>query len=200
MTLEYRRVRDQITDRLREEIMTGKLQEGEQLREIPLAERFQVSRGPIRDALLQLTQEGLLNAQPNRGARVGGVWDDTIRPTMLSIRLDLEGMAVRALIGQGKKLDSRALNTNLRHFRIAREDEDLPSVVQLDMGFHRLLMREAGKDGLESVWLPVMGGMRLPYSRHATLIEAYNEHRAIVDAIEEGRLRKALAALKANIR
>ncbi len=42
MTLEYRRVRDQITDRLREEIMTGKLQEGEQLREIPLAERFQV--------------------------------------------------------------------------------------------------------------------------------------------------------------
>lgn len=179
--------------------MTGKLQEGEQLREIPLAERFQVSRGPIRDALLQLTQEGLLNAQPNRGARVGGVWDETMRPAMLSIRLELESIAVRALIAQGKKLDSRALNTNLRHFRIACEDEDLPSVVQLDMGFHRLLMREAGKAGLESVWLPVMAGMRLPYSRHASLLEAFNEHRNIVDAIEEGRLRKALAALKANI-
>lgn len=200
MTLDYRRVRDQITDRLREEIMTGKLKEGEQLREIPLAERFKVSRGPIRDALLQLTQEGLLRAQPNRGARVGGVWSAEVRPAMVSIRIDLESTAVRILIKQGRKLDARSLNTNLRHFRIACEDGDLASVVQLDMGFHRLLLRESECDGLESVWLPVMAGMRLPYSRHQSLLEAYEEHQSIVEAIEAGKVRKAIEALKANIR
>jgi len=198
MTLDYRRVRDQITDRLREEIMTGKHAEGEQMREIPLAERFQVSRGPVRDALLQLTQEGLLRAQPNRGARVAGVWDSAIRPAMVKLRLQLEGTAVRALITE-RGHDLRPFKTNLRHFAIACEDNDLPSVVQLDMAFHRLILRQCGHAGLETVWLPIMAGMRLPYSRHKSLLESFEEHKGIVDAIEQGRIRKALEALKTNI-
>ena len=49
------------------------------------------------------------------------------------------------------------------------------------------------------MWLPVMGGMKLPYSRHSTLPESYAEHKAIVAAIESQSIRTALAALKANI-
>jgi DNA-binding GntR family transcriptional regulator len=62
-----RSTREQITDRLREDIFSGRLAEGERLQEAKLAERFGVSRGPIREALAQLTQEGLLEAKPNRG-------------------------------------------------------------------------------------------------------------------------------------
>ena len=43
-----------------------------------------------------------------------------------------------------------------------------------------------------------MGGMRLPYSRHSTLLESYAEHKAIVAAIEARKIRAALTALKAN--
>ena len=68
------RLRDRIVDRLREEIVCGKLSEGEPLRETPLAERFDVSRGPIRDAILQLASEGWWKTGPiaERGLVVSG--------------------------------------------------------------------------------------------------------------------------------
>ena len=62
-----RSVREQITDRLRDDILSGRLAEGERLQEAKLAERFGVSRGPIREVLAQLTHEGLVEAKPNCG-------------------------------------------------------------------------------------------------------------------------------------
>ena len=96
--MNYRNVREQVTDRLREEILLGKFKTGEKVREIPLARRFGVSRGPIRDALLQLSQEGLLEAIPNRGVRVGKVWDQKLIPVMARVRFDLESFAISELI------------------------------------------------------------------------------------------------------
>lgn len=170
------------------------------MREIPLAQRFQVSRGPIRDALLQLTQEGLLQAQPNRGARVSREWGDDLRPKMMKMRLELECWAVRRCMTRKEPpLDLTPFKKNLRHFRIACEDNDLPSVVQLDMAFHRLFLQACGDPGLESVWLPIMGGMRLLYSRHKTLLESYEEHRRIIEAVETGKVTAAISALESNI-
>jgi DNA-binding GntR family transcriptional regulator len=197
--IHHRRLRDQITDRIRDEILCGKLGEGEPLRETRLAEQYRVSRGPIRDAILQLANEGLVEAEPNRGARVSRVWNADVRPVMVKIRLDLESFALRQMLSRGAKLDLSPLRENLRHFELACRDKDLPAVVRLDMEFHRLILRAAEQPGIESVWLPVMGGMRLPYSRHKTLLESYAEHKAIVAAIESRRIRAALAALKANI-
>src|SRR5438128_1384470 len=65
-----RSTRHQITDRLREDIFSGRLAEGQRLQEAKLSAQFGVSRGPIREALAQLTQEGLLEAKPNRGVSV----------------------------------------------------------------------------------------------------------------------------------
>ena len=193
------RLRDRIVDRLREEIVCGKLSEGEPLRETPLAKRFDVSRGPIRDAILQLVSEGLVEDRPNRGARVGRVWDETTRPAMVKVRQEIEALALRQLMSRDRELDLSPFRENLRHFELACRDEDLSAVVRLDMSFHRLILTQSGYPTLESVWLPIMGGMRLPYSRHKSLIESHAEHQQIVTAIQDGQLRTALAALKANI-
>ncbi len=198
--MQQRRLRDRIADRLREEIMCGKLTEGAPLRETPLAERFDVSRGPIRDAILQLANEGLVEDRPNRGARVGRIWDPKIRPAMVKVRRDIETVALRQLMSRKRELDTAPFRENLRHFELACRDEDLPSVVRLDMSFHRLILMLSGHPALESVWLPLMGGMRLPYSRHKSLMESHAEHKEIVGAIQHGQLRAALASLRANIR
>ena len=191
------RLRDRIADRLREEIVCGKLTEGAPLREIPLAEKFDVSRGPIRDAILQLANEGLVEDRPNRGARVGRVWDAKIRPAMVKIRRDIETLALRQLMAQEQELDLSPFRENLRHFELACRDEDLSAVIRLDMSFHRLILSLSGHPTLESVWLPLMGGMRLPYSRHQSLMESHAEHQHVLTAIQSGQLRPALAALKA---
>jgi len=197
--MDYRNVREQVTDRLREEILVGNFKAGEALREIPLAERFQVSRGPIRDAFLQLSQEGLLESIPNRGVRVGKVWDQKLIPVMAKVRFDLESFALSELIANPTDHCFSKLKKNLRLFKLACEDKDMPAVVQLDLQFHRLLLRECGHTGLESVWLPLLGGLRLPYSRHRLLTESYLEHRQIADAIEQGDVTSALVALNKNI-
>ena len=193
------RLRDKIIDKLREEILTGKLEEGEPLREIPLAARFKVSRGPIRDALLELTHEGLLVTQANCGSRVNRVWDKNVRPMMVKARCDIECFALRHLLQRGAELDLSIFRNNLEKFEVACRKNRLPAVVRLDMAFHRMILKESLQPGLESVWRPIMGGMRLPYSRHRTLTDSYQEHREIVSAIEAGKIRPALAALKNNI-
>jgi DNA-binding GntR family transcriptional regulator len=200
MTLiENRRLRDQITDRLREEILLGEITEGEPLREAALATRFGVSRIPIRDAILQLTSEGLLIAEPNRGAKVSAVWDEAIRPTMLKVRRDIECMALRFLMRRVNELIVERFQKNLKAFEAACRESELPLVVRYDMEFHRLVLRESGHRGLEAVWLPLMGGMRLPYGRHQSLMESHAEHAKVVQAIMMNDRIMALAALKANI-
>lgn len=193
------RLRDKVTDRLREEILTGKLEEGEALREIPLAARFKVSRGPIRDALLQLTQEGLLVTEANRGSRVNQVWDKNVRPKMVTFRCEIECFALRHLLHRGPDMDLSIFRDNLAKFEVACRKNRLDAVVRLDMAFHRAILEESLQPGLESVWRPIMGGMRLPYSRHRTLLDSYHEHKEIVAAMEAGKIRPALAALKNNI-
>ena len=169
------------------------------MREIPLAERFQVSRGPIRDAFLQLSQEGLLESVPNRGVRIGKVWDEALIPVMAQVRFDLESFAISELIEHPSEDFFVKMRQNLRLFKLACEDQDMPAVVQLDLQFHRLLLRECGHPGMESVWLPLLGGLRLPYSRHKLLTESHLEHQQIADAIEQGDTAAATAALKKNI-
>ncbi len=197
--MEYKSVRDQVTDRLREEVLLGRFKTGESIREIPLAKRYQVSRGPIRDALLQLTQEGLLECIPNRGMRVGKMWDDKLIPMMVKMRLEIEMFAIAEIIANPAEYFFEQLRQNLRLFKLACDDNEMSSVVKLDLQFHRLFLRECGHTGLESIWLPLLGGMRLPYSRHEILTESYEEHKQIAEAIEKRDLDAAKAALKKNI-
>ena len=66
----YRTLPEQIAARLRQEVLSSKLKPGDPLREVDLSERFGVSRGPVREAFRQLTQQGLLVLEPNKGVRV----------------------------------------------------------------------------------------------------------------------------------
>ena len=92
----HRTIREQVAAHLRYAVLSGELGEGEALREQTLARHFGVSRGPVRDALLQLTQEGLLVAEQNCGVRVRRP-DPAIRSLVVGMRRKIENFALKGL-------------------------------------------------------------------------------------------------------
>lgn len=195
----YRTIREQIVEQLRNEVLSGEIAEGESLREQKLAARFGVSRGPIRDALLQLTQEGLLSAEPNRGVRVSGGPSLAIQPLVVETRRRIERFALEAIFDGVTADDLRSLDEVLARFKTACERGDMKEVVERDLALHRWIVERAGDADLTAMWLQVIVRMRLRYTRHKSLMDSYREHKRVVDAVRKRDRAAAIAALEANI-
>jgi DNA-binding GntR family transcriptional regulator len=195
----FRTIREQIADRIRADVISGRLAEGTSLREQALAKQYGVSRAPVRDALLQLTQEGLLVAKPNCGVRVGSASGDEIQPLVVELRRKIEVFALRKVFSKFTDADIDCLDETVQRLKIACENEDLAGVVQQDMALHRYILEATGNADLLAIWLPIVSRMFLHYSRHRSMMESYREHASIVDAIRKKDRRAAIEALTANI-
>ena len=195
----HRTIREQIADRLRRDVLSGQLDSGAPLREEALAQRFGVSRGPIRDALIQLTQEGLLVAKPNCGVRVREAPSAEIQKLVVDMRRRIEALALRQGFGRIADEGLSRLEGIVDAIRMACEEEDVPALVEHDMAFHRAIVEMAEDDDLVAIWMPIVVRMMLQYSRHGDLMESSREHAAVVDAIRAKDRRAAVAALKENI-
>lgn len=193
-------VRDQIADQLRSDIISGELAPGSKLNEQALATRFGVSRGPIRDVLLQLTKEGLLVTKSNVGASVSEMLSPSQQKLMVDIRRRIEAYAVKQLKGQLTDEDFEVLDYFLERFKAAFEQGDFTEVTKADIEFHKFLVEKAGGQELVNLWYPVVLRMRMNYKRIDTPKEGVAEHQAIIDALRDGDVKRAAKALKANIR
>ena len=87
-------LRGRVFNKLREDILAGKYQENEELREVVIGEELGVSRTPVREAFRQLELEGLIRIVPNKGAYVTGITAKDVRDIYM-IRSRLEGLAAR---------------------------------------------------------------------------------------------------------
>lgn len=193
-------VRDQIADQLRSDIISGELAPGNKLNEQGLATRFGVSRGPIRDVILQLTKEGLLVTRSNVGASVNEMLSPSLQNLMIDIRRRIETYALRQLSGKLADEDFEALDFLLGRFNKAFEEGDFTEVTKADIDFHKFLVDKAGGQDLVNLWYPVVLRMRMNYKRIDTPKDGVAEHRAIIDALRYNDVTSASAALRANIR
>ncbi|MEO1246859.1 MAG: GntR family transcriptional regulator [Pseudomonadota bacterium] len=193
-------IRDQIADQLRSDIIAGELAPGTKLNEQGLATRFGVSRGPIRDVLLQLTKEGLLVTRSNVGASVSEMLSPELQSLMVDIRRRIESHAAKQLKGLMTDEDFEALDYILDQFQTAFETRDFTAVTKADIEFHKYLVEKAGGQELVNLWYPVVLRMRMNYKRIDSPEDGVDEHRAIVDALRADDTRRVTAALKANIR
>lgn len=128
-----------IARRLREAVATGQFQPGQQLQEASLAARLGVSRGPLREAMQRLTQEGLLVSHRNRGLFVMELNEATIRDIYLA-RGAVERTAVRTIVGSGWGGDAAGLLDVVDAMRAFEGDPTNPEVSSLDMKFHETLV------------------------------------------------------------
>lgn len=192
-------LQEQVVVHLRQRILSGRLQPGTPLREESLAKEFGISRGPIRDALLTLTKEGLLVARPNVGVKVAAEPSAFKRNVLVHLRREIEASALAAWFERKDSALLGALDENLVAYKAACRVGELGRVVELDMSFHRLLVETADDGSLVDLWLPIILRMYLRYSRHRTLIESYREHAAIVKAMHDRREWEALELLRQHI-
>ncbi|OYO20944.1 GntR family transcriptional regulator [Enemella dayhoffiae] len=126
-----------IAGQLREAIATGEYAPGQQVSEQALAERLGVSRGPLREAMQRLTQEGLLTGQRNRGLFVMELDAAAVRDIYLA-RTAIERQAVAHLIETGRSASADALAPLER--RMAQLESTDPAISDTDLEYHRLLV------------------------------------------------------------
>ena len=194
-----RTIREQVADQIRTDVLSGRLSEGQELREQALANKYGVSRGPIRDALLQLTQEGLLEAKPNCGVKVGTAASEEIQPLVVELRRQIEIFALGKVFGTLTDEDINHLDDLNEQLHAACEKDDLGKIAQLDMDLHRYIIEATGNIELLAMWLPIVSRMMLHYTRHGNIMESYDEHVAIVGAIRNRDMKAAIQDLTENI-
>jgi DNA-binding GntR family transcriptional regulator len=135
-----------VLERLREKILSGELREGEQLRQDAIAEEFQISRIPVREALSHLAAEGLINIVANRGAVVSALSPDEIMQ-MFETRAVLECYMLRCAIPNLKEEDFQKAEDILKQFEQSLEkDSEVKSWGTWNWSFHSTLYAPANRE------------------------------------------------------
>lgn len=202
--------------KLRELILSGVVVAGERMSELSLVERLGVSRTPIRAALMQLEQEGLLRALATGGYAVAAFNEHDIH-TAVEIRGTLEGLAARLAAERGVTREQlRPLNDCLAALDRLVFDEtvtvaNFSSYAKLNEQFHKLVIDLAGSAVLSrqiarAVALPfasagafVMVQASLPEAQ-TLFVVAQDQHRCIARAIEEREGERAEALMREHAR
>lgn len=195
----FRTIPEQVAAHLRQEVLAGRLKPGDPLREIEVSERFGVSRGPIREALRQLTQQGILVLEPNKGVRVAPNPSAAVRPLIVEIRGKIETYVLGSVFDQISQGDIALLENILSDIKDVCEMGDANALVEHDLRFHKAIMQSHPDKDLFALWEPIMMRMLMHYNRLSNLMDSYLEHKRIFDAICDGNKAEAIKALEANI-
>ena len=179
---------------LREEILSGKYQKDEELKEKTIGEELGVSRTPVREALRQLELEGLVTIIPNRGAFVEGISKDDIQD-IYEIRSLFEGLcAKKAVTGiTEKELEELEENLYLTEFHIQKEHYE--QILELDNRFHEILYEASKSKMLKHVlsdfhhYVERVRKVSLSGTKRAK--ESNEEHKRIVEALKAHDAEKA---------
>jgi DNA-binding GntR family transcriptional regulator len=187
-----------VTDQLRDHVIHGRFAPGTILGEVVLAEQFGVSRGPIREALLRLVQEGLLRREPRRGISVPRFAATDITDVYVA-REAIEGAALAvALAGDAASLaaDLRAI---VGEMRAAEARSDWLAVADLDMAFHRRIVDATDSPRLARLYASVLGETLAYFNMTARTPgreRLVTEHEELAEIIASGDIeayRRALA-------
>jgi DNA-binding GntR family transcriptional regulator len=184
-----------VTAELREVIISGKIPPGTQMNEVELAARFSTSRGPVREGLQRLVQEGLLVSSPHRGIFVPVLSADDVLDLYFA-RAALERAAMLRIAERGLSAATIAgLEQALGEMELALADGDTVAVATADLRFHEVLVAAAGSPRLQQMYQALLGQMRLglnlvidTYARKSDLV---SQHATILRQLKSGD-RKAL--------
>ncbi|KAA9165513.1 GntR family transcriptional regulator [Amycolatopsis acidicola] len=198
---------DEIAASIRARIMSGEFAIGAPLRQASLAEEFGVSRTPVREALRQLQNGGLIEVLPNRGAviRVPTPWE--VREAY-EVRAELEGMAARRAAGRISRSQLGTLtdaNSVLRAALAGTTGESSPETQAANDSFHTVISEAAGNGWLTSM----VSRINESFPRNVSSLvlagserhrhENVAQHDEIIAALDAGDAARAREAMHTHI-
>jgi DNA-binding GntR family transcriptional regulator len=172
--LRARTLRDNIVPLLTDAILTNKIRPGDRLNESQLARELNVSRAPIREALQQLQEQGLVLNNPRRGMFVVSLDDEDVQK-INSVRVILEAEALRLARSSADVAGLRRLSQILD--RMDRmEPGPASQTLQIDLEFHRMIWSMSDNEYL----VKTLASLTAPLFAHAVLIKTRAEKTRMV--------------------
>jgi DNA-binding GntR family transcriptional regulator len=193
------RLIDAVYHSLEEAILAGRMRPGERLVESWIAEQLQVSRTTVREALLMLEHEGYVVSQPRRGTFVTRLAREDALDLCYSRAL-LESFAVSTGYA---RIDDALLDTLagcIDRMRGCRLPDDVPTLIQVDLTFHRPLIELGGSRRLIELWSSLngqIGALMLTSleNQQASIDDVADFHRQLIDALRSGDAQVAQQAV-----
>ncbi|MBP3746068.1 MAG: GntR family transcriptional regulator [Ruminococcus sp.] len=133
-----RSLRIRVFNAIENAILNGEYKDGDSLNELKISKELGVSRTPVREALMQLELEGLVNNIPNKGAVVVGVSEQDTRD-IYEIRIRIEGLAAKLCTEKITDEELHALEkiVDLQEFFLLKNDTE--QIWKLDSDFHKII-------------------------------------------------------------
>ena len=160
--IERSLLKDQIVDLLREKILIGKIPQGTRLIERDIADILQVSRVPVRDAMLVLEGEGLLEAAGSGRRVITLSEEDMIQ--LNRVRVPLEKLATRLFIENATQKDFDQLDQLYQQMSLANSKHSLKDFIECDINIHKYIWENTENHHLQKILESIIGPMAMTVS------------------------------------
>ena len=195
-------LRELALEHLRESIVDGSLKMGQVLSERRISEELGVSKSPVREALAQLRDEGLVSIEPQKGARVFSLSEPEVSQ-ICDFRQAIESAAFELALARDRAGLASEMRRVVSEMEQAREKGNEKSYLALDTSFHHLIFAHSGNDYLTASYSRYIGkiaALRTHLSKlpqHTEL--SFDEHKGIALATKEGNLDQIKSLLAEHI-
>ena len=188
---------DLAADRIREAIVRGELKLGEQVSEAQLAQRMGVSKTPVREALLRLKSEGLVEVHPQRGTFVFRLEPEQVGQ-LCRYRVMVESAAMREAMTTDAPALAAEMAKLVAEMKKAERARDEEALARIDMEFHWLLFTHCSNGYLRSGY-EVIRSQLVALRHRSPTSDMASAHQVLVDAVAAGDVRRATALLAEHV-
>ncbi|MGI6257744.1 MAG: GntR family transcriptional regulator [Anaerovoracaceae bacterium] len=188
--------------RLKEDILSGRLRKNQKLTEQSICDNYQVSRTPVREALVQLEMEGLVESIPNRGSFVVGLSQQDMLD-ILTLRKIYEVQATSWAIERITEDELDQLEENFEFMEFYTMKEDVDKMLNINQNFHQMIYTASHNRMLMQMLSSYQ--VYLQYARKKApreenyLTTVLDEHRKIFEAFKEKDPQAGAAAMAAHM-
>lgn len=182
-------LRGRVFHKLRDDILSGKYEENEELKEVAIGEELGVSRTPVREAFRQLELEGLIQIIPNKGAYVTGITEKDVKDIYM-IRSLLEGLCARWATEHITQEQMEEMEENIYLSKFHAQKGHLDQLAELDNRFHDIMYEACDSKILEHQLKDfhqyVLRVRRKTLASKNRGPKSNEEHEEILQAIKDG--------------